>query len=190
MKKLLALLLALMMVLSLAACGGGDDTPSGNKDNPGVSQSDNQGGNNDGGGDEQNNGGEDEAPDEGGDDKFTEFGLSEAGILPEGVSEYEVTDGDSNLHEIEFAVPDGFVKEDYFYSLFELTASISDNGNCKDAAHGASPEPELEGTTFDEVMEEVLGSWYYQIDGVTYRIRVAAEDYIGAPKCRITLNRY
>ena len=47
MKKLLALLLALMMVLSLAACGGGDDTPSGNEDNPGVSQSDNQGGNND-----------------------------------------------------------------------------------------------------------------------------------------------
>ena len=44
MKKLLALLLALMMVFSLAACGGGDDTPSGNEDNPGVSQSDNQGG--------------------------------------------------------------------------------------------------------------------------------------------------
>jgi len=47
MKKLLALLLAGLMMLSFAACGT-NDNPSGNEDNPGVSQSgennDNQGG--------------------------------------------------------------------------------------------------------------------------------------------------
>ena len=48
MKKLLALLLAAMMIFSLAACGNNDDNPSGNENNPGVSQSgennDNKGG--------------------------------------------------------------------------------------------------------------------------------------------------
>jgi len=47
MKKLLAFLLAGLMMLSFAACGT-NDNPSGNEDNPGVSQSgennDNQGG--------------------------------------------------------------------------------------------------------------------------------------------------
>jgi len=47
MKKLLALLLAGLMMLSFAACGT-NDNPSGNEDNPGISQSgennDNQGG--------------------------------------------------------------------------------------------------------------------------------------------------
>jgi len=43
MKKLLALLLAGLMMLSFAACGT-NDNPSGNEDNPGVSQSDNKGG--------------------------------------------------------------------------------------------------------------------------------------------------
>jgi len=38
MKKLLALLLAALMMLSFAACGT-NDNPSGNEDNPGVSQS-------------------------------------------------------------------------------------------------------------------------------------------------------
>ena len=39
MKKLLALLLAGLMMLSFAACGNNEDNPSGNEDNPGVSQS-------------------------------------------------------------------------------------------------------------------------------------------------------
>jgi len=43
MKKLLALLLAGLMLLSFVACGT-NDNPSGNEDNPGVSQSDNKGG--------------------------------------------------------------------------------------------------------------------------------------------------
>lgn len=43
MKKLLALLLAGLMLLSFAACGT-NDNPSGNEDNPGVSQTDNKGG--------------------------------------------------------------------------------------------------------------------------------------------------
>lgn len=38
MKKLFALLLALTMALSLAACGDGGQTPSGETDNPGISQ--------------------------------------------------------------------------------------------------------------------------------------------------------
>ena len=44
MKKLLALLLAGLMMLSFAACGNNEDNPSGNEDNPGVSQTDDQGG--------------------------------------------------------------------------------------------------------------------------------------------------
>ena len=60
MKKLFALLLAGLMMLSFAACGT-NDNPSGNEDNPGVSQTDNQGGENSNGGEnstENNNQGD------------------------------------------------------------------------------------------------------------------------------------
>ena len=58
MKKLLALLLALMMIFALAACGENTDNPSGNENNPGISQTDesNNGGENNEGGGEENKG--------------------------------------------------------------------------------------------------------------------------------------
>lgn len=57
MKKLLAILLAAMMVFALVACGT-NDNPSGNEDNPGVSQS---GENNDNQSGEENKGNNDVA---------------------------------------------------------------------------------------------------------------------------------
>ena len=190
MKKMLALILALMLILSLAACGGKDDEkPPASSAKPSSSQQQ-----------EQKTPDPaplpdepEETPDEGSDDRFAYFGLSEAGVLPEGVSEYEVTDDDEVYqYGIEFALPDGFSAEDYLSGLFELTASVSDDGNYKEVEGGTLLEPKLEAVTFDELMATDAGElqfWYYKRDGAIYRIYVDAGSF-GASTGTVDLMRY
>ena len=190
MKKLFALLLAMMLVFSLAACDlGNNENP--NSDNPGTSQSDenNKENNNDESTNGDNQGGE-ENNDNQNTDRFASFGLTEAGVLPEGVSEYEVNDDNGTMYEIEFALPDGFVSEDYLTALFELTASVSDDGNCKEVEGGTMLDPKLEATTFEEMMADTMGVWYYKRDGVTYRIIVSISPQANTPNCTVNLLRY
>jgi len=191
MKKLFALILALVLILSLAACGGKDDekpaassskpASSGQQqpqNTPAISSAPDE---------------PEQTPDEGSDDRFAYFGLSEAGVLPEGVSEYEVTDDDEVYqYGIEFALPDGFSAEDYLSGLFELTASVSDDGNYKEVEGGTLLEPKLEAVTFDELMATDAGElqfWYYKRDGAIYRIYVDAGSF-GASTGTVDLMRY
>ena len=95
-------------------------------------------------------------------------------------------------YAIKFALPDGFSAEDYFSDLFELTASVSDDGNYKEVEGGTLFEPKLEPVTFDELMAvdaEELRFWYYKRDGAIYRIYVDAESF-GASTGTIDLMRY
>lgn len=193
MKKLFALLIALMMVFSLAACDLGN-TENPNSDNPGTSQSDenNKENNNDKSTNGDNQGGE-ESKDNQNTDRFAYFGLTEAGVLPDGVTNFEVTDNDDAYqYVIEFALPDGFSAEDYLSDLFDLTASVADDGNHKEVEGGTLLAPNLSSVTFDELMAAdtpEMQVWYYKISGVIYRINVDAGSF-GSSKCEVSLFRY
>ena len=189
MKKILTLLLAAMMLLSLAACGDNNTTDP-DKDSPGVSQS---GENNNGESTNGGNQGGEENKDNQNTDRFAYFGLTEAGILPDGVTTFEVTDNDEVYqYAVEFTLPDGFSAEDYLSDLFELTASVADDGNHKEAEGGTLLAPNLASVTFDELMTKDMPQmqvWYYKIDGVIYRINVDAGSF-GSSKGEVSLFRY
>ena len=190
MKKLLALLLAAMMLLSLAACGDNNTTDP-DKDNPGVSQSGENNNNGEStGGDNQNG---EENKDNQSTDRFAYFGLTEAGVLPDGVTTFEVKDDDDVYqYVIEFTLPDGFSAEDYLSDLFDLTASVADDGNQKEVEGGTLLAPNLAPVTFDELMGTDMSSiqvWFYKIDGVVYRINVDAGSF-GSSKGEVSLFRY
>ena len=184
MKKLLALLLVGMMIFSLAACVDNNTTDP-DKDNPGTSQSGNQGG--------TENQGVEENKDNQSTDRFAYFGLTEAGVLPDGVTTFEVKDDDDVYqYVIEFTLPDGFSAEDYLSDLFELTASVADDGNQKEVEGGTLLAPNLAPVTFDELMGTDMSSiqvWFYKIDGVVYRINVDAGSF-GSSKGEVSLFRY
>ena len=190
MKKLFALLLAMMMIFSLAACGENNTTDP-DKDNPGVSQSGENNNNGEStGGDNQNG---EENKDNQSTDRFAYFGLTEAGVLPDGVTTFEVKDDDDVYqYVIEFTLPDGFSAEDYLSDLFDLTASVADDGNQKEVEGGTLLAPNLAPVTFDELMGTDMSSiqvWFYKIDGVVYRINVDAGSF-GSSKGEVSLFRY
>ena len=133
MKKLLALLLAAMMIFSLAACGNNDDNPSGNENNPGVSQS---GENTDkqGGASKKADGGEmiEDADNADYDEIERLSGIASIGN-PSGYEVYESTTLTTDeSHRIYFESASGDVAvediEKYAAALWNLCVDLADDG--------------------------------------------------------------
>ena len=174
MKKLFALILTLVMIFSLAACGGGDDKPSSTPKPPSSSQQQ-----------EQKTPDPDpvedepeQTPDEGSDDRFTEFGLSFEEVEPEGYTAFEIVDDDDRTYRVEFTMPDTVTEEfgfAYYKRIYDLTAAISEGGTNYKQTGGSAISPEVGpmGAWEDEHSAEAhMNVWFYKYDGKLLYVQI------------------
>ena len=126
-RKLFAILLALLMTFSLAACGNNEDKPSGNEDNPGVSQTDNKGGEDNQGGESSNNGGEENNVDSLS-KVLNDVGLTLESITPaEGIFDHTF---DGEASKIYFYMEAGTKKDAaaYMNKVIDACKAVADGG--------------------------------------------------------------
>lgn len=180
MKKLFAFLLALMMVLSLAACGGGNEDKTPSSDNK-TSQTDDSilSREDDTSATIEEEPDDAPTPDEGSDDRFTEFGLSLEEVSPDGYTSFEVVDDSKRTYHVEFTMP-GTVTEDfgfaYYKAIYDLTAAISEGGTNYKKTGGSAISPEVGpmGAWEDEHSAEAhMNVWFYKHDGKLLYVQIS-----------------
>jgi len=178
MKKLLALLLAGLMTLSFAACGT-NDTPSGNEDNPGVSQS---GENNDNQGGEENNA--DEPYSMAAFERFlAALNLVISDVEPnfkwkiDGEKQVFAEDPTANFHQgiIIMTKEDGEMSEDeynaWIQKVFDATAKASDDGyNVVGKNFCGDNEQPDDKVDLETAKDQLVQGWGFRIGDTTYSV--------------------